>query len=271
MSPSLVVSMLAYLFLAIVAIIPLVDGWEGFGKIKRFWIIFFAFGFVVFGIWDVSNRFFENEKSTKQITNIIDTTSKTIQAQTSTSTGQIIDTLNKINATVKSRGTGINEGDGSKPLYAYLRLKPAEIPNPNMEKDPHGDSIILSYATSNYGTGNAYKIVSSDFFVNIKNGIIIPQKKINILKSNPSYIIYADSKEYYSNKEGIIYSRNYSDSTFWCLKIDYDDDSKKRKSFIKIFHADIKNQILTEAPEDVFKKIKKYLIQKNIWREPFRQ
>lgn len=274
MNESIFVSILAYLFLAIAAIIPIWDGFKEFSKRKKFWIIFFAAGFIIFGVWDICNRSNDAENGNADIIGTIKKSSNDIKSNVKAATEPLFDTLRTLSSALQEKESPHTSDVSRKEqiTYAYLRIKPATIANPLLEKSPTTHSIVLEFAVSNYGTGNARNIVTTDLFVDIKNGKIITQRNVPILISNKSYIIYADSKEYYGNSIPVNLNKNSnSDSTFWCLKIDFDDDTKIRKSFIKIFKADFRALTLAEANDSVFENIEKSLRQKKIWKHPFTQ
>jgi len=61
------------------------------------------------------------------------------------------------------------------------------------------------------------------------------------------------------------------DSLFFCLKIDFRDSTKIKKSFTKILHMTKDHSDFTEVEDTLNNSIKSYFIKNKYWKPPFMQ
>ncbi|MDB4925884.1 hypothetical protein [Mucilaginibacter sp.] len=155
--------------------------------------------------------------------------------------------------------------------YAKLRFALTDTPNPTLIKTNNADSLVEKYRISNYGTGAAYDLVLSAFCVGIVNGEIVPQPEVKELKANKTVVIYPNKGEMLPGFANLKVPKIKADSLFWCFKLDFNDSTKKRKSFVKIFKINFNTLEYIETDEMLYNNIEAFLLKNKYWKLPLKQ
>ena len=263
------IAIMAFLILAFVTSIPLFENYKKYSLLKRIYIsIAVALLFVV-GSFDVYLKCTDPSESDK-VLNALKRLESAIGIKGKSPLAKS-DSPKKV-VTIIPIIKYKNAPSQSKPKYGLLKFLPShDAPSIGLSKNKNKDSVIVSYLINNYGTGDAYNIKISTFCVWIINGEVEIQEKVTPQKYNSSMIIYAKEFEVLPGTTIIKGNIGVPDSTFFCYKIDFTDDTKKLKSFAGIYRLDTKLMTLPEVENGVYEKIKQYLIKDKYWKPPFRQ
>lgn len=205
----------------------------------------------------------------------------------------ILDAINKKGANEekqvqKSDTLQANQGDIGKSLnstqaltspkqlakrikYALLDFSVMGSTNPTLEKTDRIDSLEFKYMISNFGTGEAFNLKMITFCAEIVRGKIFLQKERIENSFNFSVSLYPSKSIGRPGRIPILFNKPFIDSTFFCFKMDFDDSTKKRKSFVKIYNLSVNHFLLSELDNDLYKKLESYIIKEKYWKPPFRQ
>jgi len=262
MSP-LTIAITAYLFLALATGLTLSETFSNFKYRTAVKIIVFS-GLVLFGVWDINNRFNQSDKDKSEFTGTISKLKFEISG--------LINNAKVENQKHDSPANKIVNNLQPKP-YAFLGFSPSEANkgNPFFTKTDKEDSLRLDMYITNYGISKAFDIQAKSFFVFIKDGVIKTQRKLPTMGGNNSMIYLPSIKLSYNIHTKFIHEKNFSDSSFFCVKFDFSDGTGIRKSFTKIIYLDYQTYNFQEASDYDYKIVEKFLILTKIWTIPLSQ
>ncbi len=275
---SLTVAILTFVFVLIVGALAYLHEFKKHGKKFtgfQITIIIAMACALFFGIW---NEVRKSTDSKNDKNDIIDTSKEQGNATRAIIKSSSIKTDKKIDQgfskTDKKLDTGINLLKNKKSIRiipsAILGLSPTNEENPQVIKTAKEDSFGVRINFTNYGTGTAFNINGMGFYVSINKGKLIMQKQPSVKMGNKSIMWYPGININYGSTTNLIYNK-FMDSTFFCLKVDFSDSSKIRKSFPLILWFDPVALNFKTITDYDYNRIEKFNIENKRWKPPFRQ
>lgn len=230
--------------------------------------------FILLGVCDILNKDYISQHDKKDFNDTVTKTgknlSKKLGGKIDTGIENVQNGIQAVDSNVKS---GFKRMKNPKHVFpiALLAMSPtSDNSNPALLKTEQEDSLILKAMITNYGTGPAFNFKALIFTVDKRNGLYIIENNFKVGKANKTIVLYPDKNLKLPINKTEILERSFWDSCFVCIKIDFNDSTKIRKSFSKIYTLNRKLKF-DETTDDDYRSIEKFLIKNRYWVAPFRQ
>jgi hypothetical protein len=260
MSTTSFVAIMAFIFIAVVASIPLFENFKKYSRVKKFLVGFSVIFLFLFGIVDIYYKT-SDPIEIDRIFKILDRIANAIGGKNKNIQKPIPQAISHYENQFFKKTIG----------FAILRFSPLSGENPSINATERKDSVVIKYSITNFGTGNAFNINLNEFFLDRVNGKYIIQKKLFPSKANKSVVIYPSKTEGLVGFTYALLAETIRDSDYFCYKLDFTDSSKRKKSFMKIFHVDLIHLRFLEPEDSLYNDIESFLIKNKYWKPPFRQ
>ncbi len=259
------IAIMAFLILAFVTSIPLFENYKKYSLFKRIYITIAVALLFIIGSFDVYLKC-TNPSESDIVLGAIRKLESAIGIKIKSAIPKP-DTSKKIH--VETQTPNIKSKHNS---FAYLRLSSkSDGFTPIITKKNKADSISMDYKIMNNGTGEAFNIKMFTILSGIRNGKIYNFSPLKINSFDSSIALYPSKTQGQPATTLITLADAPIDSTFVCLKIDFTDSTKRRKSLMRIYQINHDPLYLKEVEDSLSRELKGYLIEKKVWKPPFKQ
>ncbi|SDS27037.1 hypothetical protein SAMN05216490_0852 [Mucilaginibacter mallensis] len=261
MTITLFVAIMAFVLLAIVAIIPLYENYGEYKLLKKVYITLCVILLFCFGILDIFNRFFESKSDKSDLAASITNTSEGLGFKIDKSNNTLSDSLGNIHVDLNNAFKNIGPNKARIIKYPIIKLssQTGEY-NPIITKTNKEDSVQFEFTVLNEGNAGAYNLKGYLALINEHNGEFNIIGDIVPLRINKS--IFLLPKDPYSYISLLTYNKNGRDTSFLFVKLNYRDSLAYKNSFTGIYVVHTPDLRIFDADPDSYNKIANLFVGK---------
>lgn len=250
MSLPSIIAIVAFILLALVAAIPLFERYKEYSNWKKLFITGSVVLLFLIGVLDVYLRTTDNT-----LDRIAAGIEKLLHPKNSNS--------------VKIKADTIYKSSHFKPTIKFAHIR---ISSPTLDKTNRADSLIANCKTINDGNSPAFNIQFNTLMVICyKNALLIPEKR-GVMRYDQSVMLYPGIPEAKSAHSMLTIGKQLpNDSIFVCIKMDFSDSSKIRKSVNHIYRVNLDGLTMDEVQLEPTERIVDFLKSHKYWEPPYKQ
>jgi hypothetical protein len=269
MDGAVITKIVIFILLALFASWPYFEKIKEYGWFKRLWIGACISFLIFMGCRDIIQTSYDSKTDKQDILNAVKNAVDSVRKDEYYAHQKISDDLQQKQGDIQNSLEDLKSESVKKeksPPYAKIRFDFATI-----SKTIKEDSLQFDYKIINEGNSKAFGLKFFSLVGIFANGkfSVMPKRTIDSYNSNIGIYPGDEGRKAvttYLNIVGVP-----KDSIYYCIKMDFVDSSKSKKSSIKIYHLNTLKMYVEDVLSEIDNRVIDALISGKYWKPPFKQ